>query len=87
MEEPLLKADGFDKAIIGTAHVWQNNTRVETMIYQAEKILDILVDENGMTPEEALEYFDFNIDGAYVGVTTPISVSYTHLTLPTNREV
>jgi hypothetical protein len=74
MEEPLLKADGFDKAIIGTAHVWQNNTRVETMIYQAEKILDILVDENGMTPEEALEYFDFNMDGAYVGVTTPIYV-------------
>jgi hypothetical protein len=29
---------------------------------------------DGMTPEEAQEYFEFNIQGAYVGESTPIYV-------------
>ena len=34
----MLKADGYDDAIIGPALIWNNNTRVEVLVYDAELI-------------------------------------------------
>jgi len=31
-----------------------------------------MVEQDGMTEEEAIEFIDFNIVGAYVGESTPI---------------
>jgi len=63
-EEDLLKADGFDDAVIGIDYV---NMR---LIYSVKKVLDIL--SKDMSFEDALEYFEFNIQGSYVGEKTPI---------------
>ena len=63
-EEHLLKADGFDDAVIGIDYV---NMR---LIYSVKKVLDIL--SKDMSFEDALEYFEFNIQGSYVGEKTPI---------------
>ena len=63
-EEGFLKADGFDKAIIG---VEQDKMR---LIYSVSKCLEIL--EKDMDESEATEYFDFNISGDYVGERGPI---------------
>lgn len=73
MEEELLKITGekYDKAIVGIASVWQKNQRVETLIYSGQKLMEIFMDE-GMTDEEAIEWIAFNIEGAYVGLATPI---------------
>jgi hypothetical protein len=73
MEEELLKITGekYDKAIAGIACVWQKNQRVETLIYSGQKLMKIFMDE-GMTDEEAIEWISFNIEGAYVGLATPI---------------
>jgi hypothetical protein len=57
----------FDKAIIGVVTQF-NNTVV---CYDKRKILGILVNEDGMTEDEAIEYFDFNIAGAWIGNMTP----------------
>ena len=35
-------------------------------VYSEEKVLDVLVKKDGMTYEEAIEFFDFNIRGAYI---------------------
>jgi hypothetical protein len=64
-EEQFLKADGFDDAVIG---VDQNSNR---LIYSVTRCLEILILQ-GMSLEEATEYFDFNISGSYVGEKTPI---------------
>ena len=64
-DEDILKADGLDKAVIG---IDQNTTR---LIYSYTKIIQILM-EDGMTREEAIEYFHFNIQSAYLGDQTPI---------------
>lgn len=61
-----LKADGFDEAIIGL------NLNNLSLIYDHEKIIVILMERDGMTREEAYEFFDYNILGAYVGDRTPI---------------
>jgi len=73
MENVLLKITGaqYDKAIAGKADVWQKNQRVETLIYCGHKLHEIFMEE-GMKDEEALEWISFNIEGAYVGASTPI---------------
>ena len=73
------KYAGLDEAIVGVAYVWQRHpgggaTRVETLIYDGERIAHLLVERDGMTPEDAHEYIDFNIEGGYLGPDTPIIV-------------
>jgi hypothetical protein len=64
-DEEILIADGFDDAIIGIELLSMR------LIYSVSKCIDILIEE-GMNHEEAIEYFDFNVSGAYVGELTPI---------------
>lgn len=64
--------DGHDKAILGYSVVWDTSgNRVARVVYDAVKILGIL-QSDGMTEEEAVEWMDFNMEGAYVGPSTPI---------------
>ena len=60
-----LKADGFDDAVIGI------DGRTDRLIYSTTKVIDILIKE-GMTREDALDHFYFNIEGSYMGEKTPI---------------
>lgn len=64
----ILLADGFENAFLGVGQ--QFNTFFA--IYDKRKCIDILSEEMGM--EEAEEYFDFNVVGAYVGKSTPVFV-------------
>jgi hypothetical protein len=65
-DEEFLKADGFDDCVIGV-------TDNRILVYSVEKCIAKLISE-GMTEEEAMEYFNFNVSGAYVGEYTPIWV-------------
>jgi hypothetical protein len=38
------------------------------------KCIDILMKRDDMTEEEAVEYFEFNVTGSYVGENTPVFV-------------
>ena len=58
----------FDAAIIGVVHQC-NNTLV---CYSQPAVVGLLQVESEMSEEEALEYFYFNIVGAYVGEKTPV---------------
>jgi hypothetical protein len=72
------KWDGFDVAIIGTASVWNGNERVEVLVYDVEKMVETLIDRDGMSGEDAIEYIDFNIENAYIGKDTPVVVWQYH---------
>lgn len=63
-DEEFLKADGFDDAIIGV-----DETEMR-LIYSVSKCIEILMRD--MSEEEALEYFSYNVSGAYMGEKTPI---------------
>jgi hypothetical protein len=71
MNPEALKADGFDEAIIGFA---EQCGRPTILAYDTDKCVEILMSQ-GMEWEEALEYFQFNIAGAYVGENTPIFIT------------
>jgi hypothetical protein len=64
-DESLL-ADGFDDAIIGIVENFSDNPVV---LYDKDKCIDILCKD--MSKEEAVEYFNFNVIGAYMGDNTP----------------
>lgn len=63
-EDEILKADGFDDAIIGIDEFSMR------LIYSVSKCIEILCRD--MSEEEAVEYFDYNVKGSYVGEKTPI---------------
>lgn len=60
--------DGFNDAIIGT----DTNGRI---VYDIQKMIEVLIDRDGMEYEEAVEYLDFNVLCAFVGDLTPIHVN------------
>ncbi len=64
----ILKADGFDDAILGLG---RRCSQPDLLVYDVDKCVVILM-EDGMTQEEAMEYFEFNVVGAWMGEGTPI---------------
>jgi hypothetical protein len=66
-DETFLKADGLDSAVIGV-----EIGEPMRLIYSVTKIIEHLVTEDEMTVEDAIEHFEFNIRGSYVGEQTPI---------------
>ena len=56
--------DGLDDAIIGIVEEFGNGPRI---LYSKDKILTILCDRDGMSIEEAEEFYGYNILGLYAG--------------------
>ena len=67
-DDKLLFADGFDDCIIGLVSKFGQE---QVVLYDQDMVIDKMVKKDGMTYEEAEEYFYYNIAGAYVGEKTP----------------
>jgi len=65
-----LQADGFDDAILGYT---LNPSHRHVLVYDADHCLEILTND-GMTEEEAAEWFEYSTLGAYVGPDGPLFV-------------
>lgn len=65
-DSEFLKADGLDGAVIGY------DDTSDRLIYSMTKVIDILIIDDGLTEEDALEHYYYNIHGSYVGDKTPI---------------
>ena len=72
MNEDLMKLEGLDEAVIGACLTWNKDELAERVIYDGNKIVELLTTDGEMSTEEAHEYIDFNIIGAYQGPETPI---------------
>jgi hypothetical protein len=64
-----LLADGFEAAIVGIA---ERCGKEPLVVYDAGKCVQILVERDGMDEDEALEFFNFNTLGAWMGDNTPL---------------
>jgi len=71
-DEELLSADGFEDCVIGV--IYDGNLGVHKLVYSRSKCIELLITRDKMCKEEAEEYFDFNVEGAYMGEKTPIYV-------------
>jgi hypothetical protein len=68
-----LFADGFEDALVAFGAVFTNDP---IAIYDRAKCIEILKTRDGMTHEEAEEFFELNVSGAYVGKNTPAFIQY-----------
>ena len=68
--EGCIVADGFDFAFVGVMD-GPDDAHPYRAVYDTLTCIHILRLQ-GMTEEEAAEYFDFNVSGAYVGPGTPV---------------
>jgi hypothetical protein len=68
----ILLADGFEDAFIG---IGERCSQPDIAVYDYHKCLEILVERDGMTSEDAVEFMSFNVTGAWVGDRTPIFVT------------
>ena len=65
-DQAILIANGFEEAFMGVAV--QFNTHIP--IFSKSKCIDILI-SHGMSYEESVEFFDFNVQSAWHGPSTP----------------
>ena len=63
-----LLADGFEAALVGFGY--QFNYPIA--VYNRDKCIEILMDRDGMSDIDAIEFFDFNVAGAWAGTSTPV---------------
>jgi hypothetical protein len=64
-----LLADGFEDAFLGWAPRMNSPTLA---VYDYEKCIEILMNRDGMSRDDAEEYFGFNVEDAWAGEGTPL---------------
>tara|TARA_R110000824_G_scaffold6612_2_gene30541 strand:+ start:7310 stop:7588 length:279 start_codon:yes stop_codon:yes gene_type:complete len=64
-----LLADGLDEAIIGVGNQFTNTPVV---VYDYDKCIEIFMRDNDWDYEDAMDWMQFNVIGAYMGEGTPI---------------
>lgn len=64
-----LFADGLDEALVGMAERCGQPTLA---VYDYAKAVEVFMNRDGMTHEEAVEWMDFNVVGAWMGPHTPV---------------
>ncbi|MEB3198845.1 MAG: hypothetical protein VKP62_16760 [Candidatus Sericytochromatia bacterium] len=67
----ILQMDGFSLAFIGIEETCGQPARA---VYSYERMVELLVERDGLTYEDAVEYVEYNCVGAYVGPRTPAIV-------------
>jgi hypothetical protein len=65
-DESFLIANGLNDAIVGVELLTMR------VVYNAEEVVQILQRDRDMTEEDAVEFYEFNIAGAWMGEKTPI---------------
>jgi hypothetical protein len=68
-DDGLLLADGFEDALLGTV---VGACREPVACYDYAQCIQILMERSEMDEDEAVEFFEFNTIGAYVGKKTPL---------------
>ena len=74
-DDEMLRMDGYDDCCIGVVERFGMNP---VFCYSVDRVIAKLMKADGMTEEEAWEFFHFNQIGAWVGDGTPCFIS--HLT-------
>lgn len=66
--EGAVKMDGYDDCIIGAVESAEAGVR---LLYDQELVIEKLM-KSGSSREDAVEWYEFNMLGSHMGVTTPV---------------
>ena len=68
------KANGFVEVVEDAVERDRELKDAQRFVYNTKKMAEVLMQDEGMSYEEAWEYLEFNTFSAYVGENTPIYV-------------
>ena len=72
-DEVVCLADGYEDAILGLC---ESPSLAEPVVaYDYDKCIEILMDRDGMSYEDAVDFFNFNTLGSYIGPQTPLYIT------------
>lgn len=66
----VVEPEYLDEAIVGVV----SRIGLEAVCYDTRKVIRLLMGHERMSHEEAIEYFEYNIKGAWVGEHTPVFI-------------
>ena len=74
--------DGMDDALIGVFRGMENGmagsyAEDAIAVYSYVKYIEIYIERDGMSEEEAVEFFDYNVAGMHLGSMQPIIIDDT----------
>jgi len=69
----IMTCDGLEEAFVG---IVERFGQQPVALYDREKVLQIFMTRDGMTHEQAEEFFDYNVQGAWVGEGTPAFATF-----------
>ena len=72
--------DGMDEALIGIYRgdlARQNMQERSIAVYSYVKFIEVYIKRDGMSEEEAIEFFDYNVAGGYIGKYHPLIIDDT----------
>ena len=64
----VMEPDYLDAAIVGVVR----RIGLEAVCYNTDKVIELLMEHDNMSYEDALEYFEYNMIGSWVGEHTPV---------------
>ena len=67
--EETMFADGFEDAIIGVVERVDFGETIA--LYDTDKVIEIIKERDGLSHEQSVEFFRYNVLGSYVGDGTP----------------
>jgi len=67
----MVTADGFETAFVAVGFRYNGN---DIAVYDYDLCIKVLIDRDEMSLQEAHEYMDYNVVGAYVGEETPLFI-------------
>lgn len=68
----ILELSKFEKAEIGICTTWHGDQLVERLVYDAQEMIRILMEEDSMGVSEAAEYIEREFVFKFAGDTQPI---------------
>lgn len=69
--EEALTADGFEEELVGICY---QAGRPSVGCYDYDRCIKKLMDRDGMDHDTAMEFFEFNVIGSFMGPNTPVFV-------------
>ena len=69
-----MKADGYDDCIVGIGHRCGSTA---VLVYDIDIVIAKIMKRDKCDYEDALDFFEYNIGGAYVGEGTPLFMNKT----------
>jgi len=67
----MITADGFETAFVAVGFRYNGN---DIAVYDYDLCIDVLIQRDEMSLQEAYEFMDYNVIGSYVGEETPLFI-------------